>query len=71
MYNKDHGTITMSQHVAFKHFVVLKQYKTWLAITTIIVSTQKKFKMLKKPFIIFIVDFFNFGLPCKNSNLVQ
>jgi hypothetical protein len=24
MYNKDHGTTAMSQHVAFEHYVVLK-----------------------------------------------
>jgi len=27
--------------------------------------------MLKKPFVTSIVDFFNFGVPCKNSNLAQ
>jgi hypothetical protein len=27
--------------------------------------------MLKKSFVTSIVDFFNFGMPCKNSNLAQ
>jgi len=71
MYNKDHGTIIMNRHVAFEHFIVLKQYNTWWAISTTSIATHQTFKKQEKPSTTSIVDFFSFGIPYKKSNLTQ
>lgn len=70
MYNKNHGITAMSQHVVSKHSAMLKQYNTWWTTTTIIIVIHQISKKWKNPSIASIANFFNSGVPCKNSNHV-
>jgi hypothetical protein len=61
----------MSQHVAFEHFIVLKQYNTQQTTTTTTIVIHQTSKKWKKLFATSIVDSFNFVVPYKKSNLAQ
>ncbi len=48
MYNKDHGTIVMSRHVASKHYAMLKQFSTWQTTTTTTTTIRQTSNKWKK-----------------------
>jgi hypothetical protein len=71
MYNKVHGTITMSHHVASKHSTTLKLYKTHCFKVATPFDIHQSAKKKKKPTISFIVHFFNTGILYKKTDHVQ
>jgi hypothetical protein len=61
----------MSQHVAFEHFAMLKQYNTQQATTTTTYVIHQTSKKWKKLFATSIIDFFSYVVPYKNSDPAQ
>jgi hypothetical protein len=59
MYNKVHGTTTMSHHVASKHSTTLKLYKTQCSNVATPFYVHQSAKKRKKPTIGLIAHFFN------------
>jgi hypothetical protein len=68
MYNKDHGTTTMSCHVASKHFVVLKLYQMQCSDVVTQFDAPQTTKKKKNSFVASIFYFFNNGTPYKKTN---
>jgi hypothetical protein len=70
MYSKDHGTTTMSRHVASKHFLVLKLYQMQCSDIVTQFDVLQIAKKKKNSFATSISDFFNNGTPYKKTNPV-
>jgi hypothetical protein len=69
VYNdEDHGTTTMSHHVASKQFMVLKLYQMQRSNVVTQYDAPQSAKKKKKPSMASIFYFFNNGTPFKKTN---